>query len=179
MGSCFDCVVTVNGKTGVPGVFVAGEVAGIGGAHAALAEGELAGLMAARQLNCQVPDADLARARSERTHHRGFGDLVNEVFATKPGVFERIADDTLVCRCEEVTAGQIRAAAVAWGANVNFIKGVTRCGMGYCQGRICGSIVEELTAQAVGCPPGGVDYFHVRPPLKPVRVQELADMSVE
>jgi NADPH-dependent 2,4-dienoyl-CoA reductase/sulfur reductase-like enzyme len=166
-------------ETSVPGVFVAGEVAGIGGAYAALAEGELAGLMAARQLGYQVADAELARARSERIHHRGFGDLVNEVFAVKPGVFDQVADDTLVCRCEEVTAGQIRAAAVAWGANVNFIKGITRCGMGYCQGRICGSIVEELTARAVGCPPGGVDHFHVRPPLKPVRVQELADMSLE
>ena len=164
-------------QTSVPGVFVAGEVAGIGGAYAALAEGRLAGLSAARQLGHRVQDADLADARRERRMRRRFGDLVNEVFALKPGVYEQITDDTLVCRCEEVTAGQIREAATAWGADVNFVKGITRCGMGYCQGRVCGGLVEELTARAVGRTREQVGSFHVRPPLKPVRVSELADLE--
>ena len=84
---------------------------------------------------------------------------------------------TLVCRCEEVTAGQVRAAATQWGANVNFIKGVTRCGMGYCQGRVCGSLVEEIAARTLGVPAGSVDSFHVRAPLKPVTVDELAALA--
>jgi NADPH-dependent 2,4-dienoyl-CoA reductase/sulfur reductase-like enzyme len=166
-------------ETSMPGVFVAGEVAGIGGVYAALAEGALAGLSAAGQLGYKVRDAELSKAQSERRICRSFGDLVNDVFAVKPAVFDQITDDTLVCRCEEVTAGQIRTAAVSWGANVNFIKGVTRCGMGYCQGRICGSIVETLTAKTLGLPPGMVDYFHARPPVKPVRVQELAEFAEE
>ena len=58
----------------------------------------------------------LLSAQRERTTRRKFGDLVNAVFAVKPGVFGLIADDTLVCRCEEVTAGEIRAAVAAWGA---------------------------------------------------------------
>jgi len=66
---------------------------------------------------------------------------------------------------------------MAWGANVNFIKGVTRCGMGYCQGRVCGSLVEEITARALGVPPGTVDSFHVRAPLKPVTVKDLAALA--
>lgn len=167
----------VDMETSVPGVFVAGEVAGIGGAHAAMAEGTLAGLIAARQLGHAVTETQVAAARERRKRHRAFAQLVSEVFATKPGVYEAITDETLVCRCEEVSAGQVRAAAVAWGANVNFIKGVTRCGMGYCQGRVCGSLVEELAARALGVAAGTVDSFHVRAPLKPVTVRELATLG--
>jgi NAD(P)H-nitrite reductase large subunit len=94
----------------------------------------------------------------------------------KPRVRELISDDTLVCRCEEVKAREIRAAALEWGANVNFVKGVTRCGMGYCQGRVCGPLVEDLTAATLGVPPGSVDSFHVRAPIKPVTVRELASL---
>jgi thioredoxin reductase len=164
-------------ETSVPGVFVAGEAAGIGGAYAALAEGRLAGLGAARRLGYEVPDADWSGARRERETRRRFGDLVNDVFSLRPGVYDAIADDTLVCRCEEVAAGEIRAAATAWGADVNFVKGITRCGMGYCQGRICGGMVEELTARAVGCDREAVGAFRVRSPLKPVRVSTLADLA--
>jgi len=161
-------------ETSVIGVFVAGEVAGIGGAHAAMAEGTLAGLMAAQRLGHTVADADVSAARRNRSRHRTFARLVADVFALKPDIDEIITDETLVCRCEEVSAGAIRAAALSWGANVNFIKGVTRCGMGYCQGRVCGSLVETLTARTLGVPAGAVDSFHVRAPLKPVTVKELA-----
>ena len=164
-------------QTSVPGVFVAGEVAGIGGAYTALAEGWVAGLGAARALGHKIREMSLLSAQRERTTRRKFGDLVNAVFAVKPGVFGLIADDTLVCRCEEVTAGEIRAAVAAWGASAGAVKGVTRCGMGYCQGRICGSLLEELTARAAGCAREDVSGLSVRPPLKPVRVGELADLA--
>ena len=164
-------------QTSVPGVYVAGEVAGIGGAYAALAEGSLAGLNAARELGHAVQNNELTSARRARAAHRRFGDLVNAVFALKPGVYDHIADDTLVCRCEEVTAGEIRAAAASWGTDVGALKGVTRCGMGYCQGRICGSLLEELTARATGCARVDTGALSVRPPLKPVRVGELAGLA--
>ena len=164
-------------QTDVAGVYVAGEVAGIGGAYSALAEGWVAGLSAARDLGHKVRDTALLGAQRERSARRRFGDLVNTVFALKPGIFDLIADDTLVCRCEEVTAGEIRAAAVVWGAAAGAVKGVTRCGMGYCQGRICGSLLEELTARAAGCTRAEVGGLSVRPPLKPVRVGELADLA--
>ena len=164
-------------QTSVPGVFIAGEIAGIGGAHAALAEGTLAGLSAARLLGRSVSESAVSSASRERAQHRNFAKLVSDVFALKPHVRDRITDDTLVCRCEEVTARDVRAAALGWGANVNFVKGITRCGMGYCQGRVCGSLVEDLTAAALGLSPGSVDSFHVRPPLKPVTVRELATLA--
>ncbi|MCC7485223.1 MAG: (2Fe-2S)-binding protein [Burkholderiales bacterium] len=161
-------------EASVAGVFVAGEVAGIGGAYAALAEGRLAGLAAARRLGLRVADADLAAARGERAIRRRFGELVNDAFALKPGVYDPIASDTVVCRCEEVTAGEVREAAAGWGPDVNFVKGVTRCGMGYCQGRICGGMVEELTARTLGCGREALGAFRVRPPLKPIAMSTLA-----
>ena len=141
------------------------------------AEGWLAGLSAARELGHSVRNTALTSARRERAARRRFGDLVNAVFALKPAAYDQMTDDTLVCRCEEVTAGEIRAAAVAWGAHVSAVKGVTRCGMGYCQGRICGGMLEELTARATGCARADVGALSVRPPLKPVRVGELAGLA--
>jgi D-hydroxyproline dehydrogenase subunit alpha len=163
-------------QTSVPGVYVAGEIAGIGGAHAAMAEGRLAGLHAAATVGQSITHTAVAAAQRERAKHRAFAKLVSDVFAIKPGVRDLIRDDTVVCRCEEVHAREIRDAALAWGANVNFVKGLTRCGMGYCQGRVCGPLVEDLTAAALGLPPGSVDSFHVRPPIKPVTVRELASL---
>lgn len=164
-------------QTTVPGVYVAGEVAGIGGAYTALAEGWIAGLSAARELGLKVRETALTSAQRDRTVRRKFGDLVNAVFAVKTGVFDLITDDTLVCRCEEVSAGEIRAVAAAWGARAGAVKGVTRCGMGYCQGRICGNLLEELTARAAGCTRAEVGGLSVRPPLKPVRVGDIADLA--
>jgi thioredoxin reductase len=164
-------------QTSVPGVYVAGEVAGIGGAHVAMAEGRLAGLHAAATLGKPLDHSAVAAVQRERARHRAFAKLVSDVFAIKPGVRDLITDDTLVCRCEEVRAREIRAAALAWGANVNFVKGITRCGMGYCQGRVCGPLVEDLTAATLGMRSGEVDSFHVRAPIKPVTVRELASLS--
>lgn len=158
-------------------VFVAGEAAGIGGAYAAMAEGTLAGLSAARKLGLAVRASELDAAARERVHRRRFGDLVNELFAVKPGYYRAIEDATLVCRCEEISAGTLRAAIAAWGWDVNCIKGVTRCGMGYCQGRICGSTVEHLAAQVAGHAPGDRDGFNMRPPIKPVTVSTLAQLD--
>ena len=85
-----------------------------------------------------------------------------------------MADDVLVCRCEEVTAGQIRASLADWTANVNVVKALTRAGMGPCQGRICGDLVAQLAARHTGRPIDALDYFHVRPPLRPIPLELLA-----
>jgi NAD(P)H-nitrite reductase large subunit len=142
-----------------------------------MAEGTLAGLIAAKDLGYAVSDRQLADTRAARKHHRAFADLVSDVFAIKPDVYETITDDTLVCRCEEVNAGQIRAAATQWGANINFVKGVTRCGMGYCQGRVCGPLAEALVCRALDRRPEEIDAFHARAPLKPVTAGELASLA--
>ena len=80
----------------------------------------------------------------------------------------------VVCRCEEVTAGAIRAAAAAGAQGPNQAKAFLRAGMGACQGRVCGPVVSEVMAAALGRGVAEVGHYRVRPPLKPVRVGEIA-----
>ncbi|PKP67945.1 MAG: FAD/NAD(P)-binding oxidoreductase, partial [Alphaproteobacteria bacterium HGW-Alphaproteobacteria-5] len=94
-----------------------------------------------------------------------------------PAAILRPADATVICRCEEVTAGQVRAWARLAGAGANQIKAFGRVGMGPCQGRFCGLTLGELVAEAQGCPPGQVAPLRIRPPLKPVTLGELAALD--
>jgi NADPH-dependent 2,4-dienoyl-CoA reductase/sulfur reductase-like enzyme len=164
-------------QTSSDSVFVAGEAAGIGGAYSALAEGKLAGLCAARKLGLDVSERAIAEVRRERAHRRRFADALNAMFPVKPGYYRGIDDATLICRCEEVSAGEVRAAIAAWGDDVNCVKGHTRCGMGYCQGRICAASIDHLLAQALGRLPGASGAFTIRPPIKPVPVALLAELE--
>jgi len=118
-------------------------------------------------------------ARKERTDYRAFGDLINELVEVRPGIYDLMTDDVTVCRCEEVTAGDVRAMLEDWTANVNVVKAVTRTGMGPCQGRICGGLVAELTARGTGRRPDEVDFFHPRPPLKPIPLEVLGRAEPE
>jgi bacterioferritin-associated ferredoxin len=85
----------------------------------------------------------------------------------------------VVCRCEEVRAGQVRAVVAQGCLGPNQAKSFLRAGMGPCQGRMCGSTVSELIAEARGVPVEEVGYYRIRPPLKPVTVAELAAVQFE
>ncbi|WP_328437431.1 FAD-dependent oxidoreductase [Streptomyces sp. NBC_00444] len=141
-------------RTDVPGVWAAGETTGIGGAALALAEGHIAGCAAAARLNGAEPDprAWAATAKS-RTRMREFFAALDTVYAPPAHWAEQITDDTVVCRCEEVTGGAIREAVTDLGAgDLRTVKLLTRAGMGWCQGRVCGPAVAGLAgcAQAPG-----------------------------
>jgi bacterioferritin-associated ferredoxin len=84
------------------------------------------------------------------------------------------ADEVVVCRCEEVTAGALRQAARNGAQGPNQAKAFLRAGMGPCQGRICGPAVSEIMAESHGVPVGEAGYYRIRPPLKPITVGELA-----
>lgn len=86
------------------------------------------------------------------------------------------ADQTVVCRCEEVTAGQIRTMAKIGRPGPNQIKAATRVGMGPCQGRQCGYTVNRLISAVQQRSPSDVGFYHIRPPLKPVTLGELASL---
>jgi NAD(P)H-nitrite reductase large subunit len=94
---------------------------------------------------------------------------------TPPAALRRPADDVIVCRCEEVTAGEIRAIAAIGCQGPNQMKAFSRCGMGPCQGRWCGATVGELIAQVQERAVGDVGYYRIRAPIKPVTVDEIAD----
>ncbi len=164
-------------ETSVPGLFVAGEAAGVGGANAAMVDGRIAGLAVAQRLG-YIGQAELARksaaARPARRRLRRFGAMLNTLFRPGPGLDAITTDDTIICRCEEVSAGQIRAAMKQGACELDALKTWTRVGQGLCQGRTCGPLLARLVSQGAGRPVMNAGHFHVRPPLKPVTLGDLA-----
>lgn len=136
-------------RTDVPGVWAAGETTGIGGAALSLAEGHIAGRSAAARLTGTRPDPHTwARAARSRRRAREFFAALDTVYAPPAHWTEQVTDDTVVCRCEEVTAGTVRNAVDELGAgDVRTVKLLTRAGMGWCQGRMC----EPAVAGLAGC----------------------------
>jgi NADPH-dependent 2,4-dienoyl-CoA reductase/sulfur reductase-like enzyme len=133
-------------RTDVPGVWAAGETTGIGGAALSLAEGHIAGHFAAARLRGTAPDPRAwATAAKARTRLRDFFAVLDDVYAPPVHWTEQVTDDTVVCRCEEVTGGAIREAVTELGAgDLRTVKLLTRAGMGWCQGRMCGPAVAGL-----------------------------------
>ena len=173
---CFSPVLDPDGGSAVPGIAIAGDGAGIAGAEAAQVRGMLAGLAAVRALRPDAPaleETSTVRTRLARfTRGRAFLDA----YYQPAPQFRRPARDTLVCRCEEVTAGQIIDTVALGCTGPNQIKAFLRCGMGPCQGRECGMTVTELIAQARGVGPQEVGYYRLRPPVKPITLGELASL---
>jgi len=146
-------------QTSVEGVYCAGEATGIGGLDLALVEGEIAGYMAAGRSKAA---GALFRARQK---HRRFAEALERAFALRDELRALPRDETLVCRCEDVSFGRVRACAGWREAKLH-----TRCGMGSCQGRVCGGAVEFLL---------GWRAESVRPPLFPARIESLAQNREE
>ncbi|MBD1554551.1 NAD(P)/FAD-dependent oxidoreductase [Pseudomonas typographi] len=173
---CFSPVVDRWGELDVPGIFVAGDGAGIGGAQAAALQGRLAALGIASQLNALSTaqrDHQAAPLRATLARHLRIRPFLDAVY--QPKEENRIpADGVMVCRCEEVTAGALRGFVALGCAGPNQAKAFGRCGMGPCQGRLCGLTVTEVIAKARGVSPGDVGYYRIRPPIKPITLGELA-----
>jgi NADPH-dependent 2,4-dienoyl-CoA reductase/sulfur reductase-like enzyme len=173
---CFSPVVDSWGELDVAGVFVAGDGAGIGGAQAAAVQGQLAALGIAVRLE-KLSDAQRA-FRAEALHARLASNLRIRPFLDalyQPKEANRIpADDVMVCRCEEVTAGELRGFVALGCTGPNQAKSFGRCGMGPCQGRMCGLTVTEVIAKARGVSASEVGYYRIRPPIKPITLGELA-----
>ncbi|KNB50720.1 NAD(P)/FAD-dependent oxidoreductase [Streptomyces caatingaensis] len=158
-------------ETTVRGVWAAGESAGVAGERAALAEGELAARAVARRLG--RPAALSPALRRRRARLRAFADAMTAVHAPGPGWTGWLPDATEVCRCEEVTAGRVRAAVRDLGArDARTVKLLTRAGMGWCQGRTCGQAVARLTA-----PDGRPAAPERRPFAVPVTLGTLAALD--
>jgi bacterioferritin-associated ferredoxin len=173
------------GETSLPGIFIAGDGATIGGANVARTQGHLAALCIAHRLR-RIDDLQL-RSLAEPwlqmlRRQRAPRPLIDALY--RPQSQNRIPDDeTIVCRCEEVSAGTIRDAVKLGCLGPDQTKAFSRCGMGPCQGRQCGLSVIEIIARQGGVVPAQVGYYRVRPPLKPITLAQLAserefDMSV-
>ncbi|NIY95951.1 FAD-dependent oxidoreductase [Salipiger sp. HF18] len=156
------------GETSVPGLFVAGDGAGIRGAVSAALAGRLAAARIAGR-----PDSATAPHVQALARDAAVRPLLEALYRPCAQALSP-SDDTLVCRCEEITAGQIRAAATAGAPGPNQVKAFLRTGMGPCQGRTCGLAVTGLIAQSSGRSPDDTGYFRIRPPLKPLTLSEMA-----
>jgi len=167
------------GNASVDGLMIAGDGAGIGGALVAEISGRLAGLEAARaagKLDESGRDAQAQPLRARQralTRGRGFLEVLYAPSAPVPP-----EDATIVCRCEEITAGQIREAVAIGALGPNQVKSYLRCGMGPCQGRMCGPVVSAIIAEARGVSPDEVGYFRIRPPLKPIPLAAIANADL-
>ena len=140
-------------RTIVPGVWAAGEVTGVAGSTAALAAGQIAGLSMARQL-AERPDLP-QRLLRKRDRAVAMADLLLAAHPVPGGWPDRLTPDTLVCRCEQIPAGLITESLDDLGADdLRTVKLLTRAGMGWCQGRMCGlavaALVERSRAAATG-----------------------------
>lgn len=164
-------------ETTTPNLYVAGDCGGVAGSFVATEEGRIAGLAAARALG--HISADEARRRMEPSRERLAGlqrlrQALDEVSRPRPGLYELAKDDTIICRCEEITLGEIKAAMAEDIRDLNELKRMTRVGMGSCQGRMCGPAVQEIVARAKGTPPAEIAPLTPRPPIRPVPITALA-----
>ena len=133
-------------ETSVPGLFAVGETTGVGGVDLAAYEGLLAGAAAAER--CGLVPALTARAETQTRRRvrdlRRFATALHESFPVREGWRGDVEEGTLVCRCEEVPVSAVRQAMTLGATDARSVKLMTRAGMGWCQGRVCGRIVDGL-----------------------------------
>jgi bacterioferritin-associated ferredoxin len=162
-------------------------VCGIAGAAAAHERGRRAGLAAAFDLGrIDEPTLRVEAQAGQPALHRAerFGSAAAELMRVRAGLRATITGETIVCRCEDVTRQEIEAAIADGGSTLNAIKATTRCGMGPCQGRMCGEAAALLLADKIG---GRIaaGAWTVRPPLRPVPIDALtgqfdyADITIQ
>jgi thioredoxin reductase/bacterioferritin-associated ferredoxin len=172
---CWSPVLDRDGSTSVEGIAIAGDGAGIGGAGAAIVRGRIAARAAVAALAPAAaaklaPMSTFRASLAQAERGRAFLDML-----FRPARQFRIpSGDTIVCRCEEVTAKDILDAVAIGATGPNQLKAYRRSGMGPCQGRLCGLTVTELMAQARGKSPQEIGYYRLRAPVKPITLAELA-----
>ena len=161
------------GATAEPGVFVAGDGAGLRGAWVAAAEGRIVGAAAALTARGEPVSGlpqELAAEFAERRRHQAFQDALSPTLELPSGVWSWATDDTVVCRCEGITQGRLRRAVSEGHVTVDGIKRNTRAGMGWCGGRTCLAAVAALAAR----PPAETPPMRPRPLARPVPAGILA-----
>jgi thioredoxin reductase len=164
-----------NQQSSVTGVFVAGEITGIGGSELSMAEGVIAGLSAAKFVGCQV---EVSKAHKQRrAKKQRFANALIKSYPVKDGWKSWVHSNTVVCRCEEVKVSDLNYAIDELGAtDSRTAKLFTRCGMGMCQGRICGRSVVDLVADHLNVSPTDTDRISAvnRPIITPISLGQLA-----
>lgn len=179
---CFRPILDPWGRSSVPAVLVAGDAGGIVGAKGAELMGQLAAYAAAVDLSIISDEAcpqSTTAVRAELDRHYAARPFLDALYRPHQRWISPPDADTVVCRCEEIPAGDIRNLVNDQNCSgPNQMKSFVRCGMGPCQGRLCGLTVVEMIAECRGLPVSDVGYYRIRPPVKPVTVGDLAELNV-
>ncbi|MCG8510843.1 MAG: NAD(P)/FAD-dependent oxidoreductase [Rhodospirillales bacterium] len=164
-----------DGRSGVPGIYLAGDGAVIKGADAAELAGERAAYALLSDLGNQGCQAELKRLNRRLHRFERFRAALDEQAFPFPAHLAASAEDNLmVCRCEGISAGDIRHAACHLDATgINRAKAFTRVGMGRCQGRVCEAAAAEILADTLGVPVEEVGRMRKQAPIKPIPMAQL------
>lgn len=163
-------------ETTTPNVFVAGDVTGVGGKDMAKLQGQVAGLNILGKLGFLSPEQVRTRVKAlapNLNREARFIRMLRDRLQVRPGLLALVNEDTIICRCEMVRAGQIRAAIADGAQDIRGVKLRTRCGMGACQGRYCEPHVGHLIASVTKQSRETVGTMSVRPPLIPVLMNDI------
>ncbi|MDJ0881953.1 MAG: NAD(P)/FAD-dependent oxidoreductase [Gammaproteobacteria bacterium] len=170
------------GETSSRTLFIAGDGGGIGGARSAEHAGRLAAFqilyqqeMLTKQQRNQLAKSDRQWMR-EDLHIRPF---LERLFHLPPALLNRLPDNTIVCRCEEITAGEIRREIASGHDHSNQVKFITRSGMGACQGRQCSQAVAQIVADQSNQVISSQSLYRVRPPVASLSLGQLASLFPE
>jgi hypothetical protein len=159
-------------------IYVAGDSSGVDGRHAAVIKGRLAAFDMAAKLGRISTSRLTSQTRGLRRDYTGiqrYARVLNQMFALQPGALDAMDKDTIVCRCEQVTLGDVLDGIEKGYRNINEIKR-TRAGMGMCQGRMCESVVAQIMLRK-GVPIEEIGYLNLRSPLSPIPFSAFEDYA--
>lgn len=163
--------VDEDGRSSVPGVYLAGDGMRVLGADAAEIGGRLAALAVLKDLRLKVSDEELQGLRAEQASMERFRQGLAQAFPWPAEQAAQLPDEAIVCRCEAITAGELRHVVCGMGAQeANRAKAFSRVGMGRCQGRYCGHAGAEVIAHAAGVPVEQVGRLRGQAPVKPLSI---------
>jgi NADPH-dependent 2,4-dienoyl-CoA reductase/sulfur reductase-like enzyme len=164
-------------ETTKQGIYAVGDGAGVAGSKVAILEGRIAGIAIASSLGYvsrKKRKSILAGYNNSLARHTRLRNVLDEITRPRPGLYELADDETIICRCEDVTFKDIKDLVKKKGIKAKDIKRKTRIGMGSCGGRMCGPTIIELLNnmnKAESKPPAGLNC---RPPIKPIPIGVLA-----
>ena len=169
-------------QTSLSGIYAIGDCAGIGGAKMAMLEGKVAALDIAKQsgqINPSNFGSSLSHIKRDLNREKKFARMLGDVFSIPQGLFSLAQDDTIICRCEQISLSEIYEAISFGTQSVTDIKNITRAGMGNCQGRTCGSILAQILAKETHNKLEDCHFLNIRPPVHPVPIEIIEEETSE
>lgn len=160
-----------DGRASQPGVYLAGDGSAIMGADAAELSGKLVAMTVLEDLGLSVDLTEKNKLSQKIAKQARFANGLAQAFPWPAWQAKNLTDDTIVCRCEVISAGELRRTVRETGAQeVNRAKAFSRVGMGRCQGRYCGHAAAEIIAAEAEIPVEDVGRIRTQAPIKPLTI---------